>query len=190
MAQSDTLVLVLDLQNGHLASIQTIEPGAIVRNVAALGALAQLHGYEFVLAGVSQPSPGGDWPESLLALPHAQVRRSVVPAWGSESLEPHLEAVNRIVLAGVALDVAIASFAVAAIGAGFQVHIAIDGVGATDPRVEAGTFAWLAARGVGLISVAGFGMGLIRGIDSDEAKRTMAILGALAGPHSPFGEDA
>jgi nicotinamidase-related amidase len=185
------LLVIIDLQVGHLSSIRSMAPDQLVMGVVRLVEIAKAMGIPSILT-VSKHAP----PQGLLVPELTDrceegpiVERTIINAWDDPKVRSLVEQSGRSqsILAGVALDVGVTFAAVGAKRSGLSVIIPIDAVGTTDSRIENATLLNLATLGVLLTSVQAVGMELLGDITREHASVILDILatGHLIG-ENPF----
>jgi hypothetical protein len=176
LQRESAMLILIDLQLGHLGAIQTLSPDLLTRNAGFLTQVARL--YEEVTALL----PG-----------NAVLERTTANAWDAPEFVAAVETAGRrqLILAGVALDIGVALPALSAHAAGYDVAVVVDATGTIDPRVEMGTMMRLASAGIALVSWASVGMELQRDLAGPKGRDLMALIGAsFAKEHNPFRDNA
>jgi acyl-CoA reductase-like NAD-dependent aldehyde dehydrogenase/nicotinamidase-related amidase len=174
-----TALVLVDLQHDYLARPGLVPdvPSVCGRAAALLAGVRRLglpvaHARTLVRADGSdrmphwkrqdvrhcvEGTPGADPPEALAEAPGELVlRKRFFSAFADPRLEPWLRErrVERLILAGVYTHACVRSTALDAYERGFQVAIANDAVGSTEPMHAEVTRTWLAARVASFASVA------------------------------------
>jgi nicotinamidase-related amidase len=138
-------VVIVDHQLGLTSGVRDISVGDLKHNVVALAKAAQVLGLPLVVTTTAADSMWGPMiPELRAALPADQVviDRSTVNAWHDDRVREAIKATGRqkLIFAGISLEVCATLPAIAAIGEGYDSYVALD---------ASGTF-WEAKREAGL----------------------------------------
>ena len=183
--------VIIDMQVGHLPSVQSIPRERLVQGTVILCKLAAALGIPIVLTTSRQALPaGGIIPElEPFVADHPLIERTIINAWEDERVPSLIQHSGRtqLIFAGVALDVGVAFAAQSAAKAGYSAIIPVDAVGTVDARLESAALINLSANGVELTSVQAIGMELLKDITSDHATEVFKILGsAHSASDNPF----
>lgn len=151
-----TQVLFAHMQRGIVSGSRTQPVGAIVRAASVLGEAAALLGLPMTFALV--PRPDDDRPIEELAshatggnLSFAHAGDPFVDAALAETLAGHGR--YHLVLAGFAAEVVVLHAALAALGRGYRVSVAVDAVGGLSERTERAALDHLRDVGVRVLPV-------------------------------------
>ena len=137
-------VVLVDHQVGLITGVRDISVGDLKHNVVALARAAQVLGLPVVATTTAAEGMWGPMiPELSDALPAEQViiDRSTVNAWHDDRVRAAIKATGRqkLIFAGVSLEVCAALPAIAAVGEGYDAYVAIDASGTFwDAKREAG----------------------------------------------------
>lgn len=137
-------VVLVDHQVGLVSGIRDIPVGELKHNVVALARAATALGIPLVVTTTAAESMWGPTiPELVEALPAGQkiIDRSTVNAWHDDQVRGAIEATGRqkLIFAGVSLEVCAALPAIAATGAGYDAYVAVDASGTfSQTKREAG----------------------------------------------------
>lgn len=183
LSRANALLVIVDMQVGHVPSIRTVAPDRLVAGLVALVRTGISLGIPILVTTGKQPGPNGLLvPELAEAISSVDVvERTVVNAWQDEHFVARVKGTGRtqIIFAGVALEIGVALPALSALKEGYQVFVPVDAVGTTDPRVENAAFHRLSNSGVLLTSVQAIGMELLGDVNDPSAGEVLRILGAL-----------
>ena len=169
-------VLFLDLQVEIVKNSRTQPVATISSHAGALAQLAALHGLP---AFASSVPPGGEYlPDVLEPLSLVPRPRTQTSAFADANLVADVDACGRrlLVLAGVASEIVVVRTALAAIQAGYTVHIAIDACGGVNSRTEAAAWSRITQAGGVLTSVTTFGAELTGDFTTELGGKTLGIV--------------
>jgi len=150
----DTAVMIfIDLQQGALSTIQSMDQQELKDNAIALAQVSQILQLPVIFAAADIPGHGGEWlPELTELLPEAiQVKHATNNAWGTPEFVAAIEQTGRkyLIMAGLATDVGLCLPAISAVNAGYMVYAIVDVSGTLNPRIEQA--AWMRMMQAGVI---------------------------------------
>lgn len=144
ITRENVAVVLVDHQVGLLSGVRDIPLGELKHNVAALARAATVLGIPLVVTTTAADSMWGPTAAELVqALPAGQkiIDRSTVNAWHDDRVREAIEATGRqkLVFAGVSLEVCAALPAISATAAGHDAYVAVDASGTfSQAKREAG----------------------------------------------------
>lgn len=130
----ETLILLIDHQNGLFQLVKDISVPELRRNAIALAKVATLLKIPVITSASVPDGPNGPLiPEIRQAAPHAQYvgRRGEINVWDSADFVKAVEATGRktLILAGTLTSVCMAFPAISAAAAGYTVYAVVDASG-------------------------------------------------------------
>lgn len=134
ITRENVAVVLVDHQVGLLSGVRDIPLGELKHNVVALARAATVLGLPLVVTTTAADSMWGPTtPELVEALPTGLkiIDRSTVNAWHDDRVREAIEATGRqkLILAGVSLEVCAALPAISATAAGYDAFVAVDASG-------------------------------------------------------------
>ncbi|MGN5380766.1 isochorismatase family protein [Streptomyces lasalocidi] len=144
ITRENAAVVLVDHQGGLLSGVRDIPVGELKHNTVALARAATVLGIPLVVTTTAADSMWGPTtPELIQALPAGQkiIDRSTVNAWHDDRVREAIEATGRqkLIFAGVSLEVCAALPAISATAAGFDAYVAVDASGTfSQTKREAG----------------------------------------------------
>ncbi|MFD9815579.1 isochorismatase family protein [Streptomyces sp. NPDC059080] len=134
LTRENVTVVLVDHQVGLLSGVRDITVDELKHNVVALAKAATVLGIPLVVTTTAADSMWGPTaPELVEALPADQkvIDRSTVNAWHDNRVREAVEATGRqkLIFAGVSLEVCAALPAFAATAAGYDAYVAVDASG-------------------------------------------------------------
>lgn len=144
VTRENAAVVLVDHQVGLLSGVRDIPVGELKHNVVALARAATVLGIPLVATTTAADSMWGPTaPELVEALPAGQkiIDRSTVNAWHDDRVREAIEATGRqkLIFAGVSLEVCAALPAISATAAGYDAYVAVDASGTfSQAKREAG----------------------------------------------------
>ncbi|MFF8913300.1 isochorismatase family protein [Streptomyces sp. NPDC015032] len=144
ITRENVAVVLVDHQVGLLSGVRDIPLGELKHNVVALARGATVLGIPLVVTTTAADSMWGPTAAELVqALPAGQeiIDRSTVNAWHDDRVREAIEATDRqkLVFAGVSLEVCAALPAISATAAGYGAYVAVDASGTfSQAKHEAG----------------------------------------------------
>ncbi|MFB7218984.1 isochorismatase family protein [Streptomyces sp. NPDC056227] len=134
ITRENAAVVLVDHQVGLLSGVRDIPVGELKHNVAALARAATALDIPLVVTTTAADSLWGPTtPELVEALPAGQkiIDRSTVNAWHDDRVREAIVATGRqkLIFAGVSLEVCAALPAYAATAAGYDAYVAVDASG-------------------------------------------------------------
>ncbi|MER5930163.1 isochorismatase family protein [Streptomyces sp. NPDC002054] len=144
ITRENAAVVLVDHQVGLLSGVRDIPVGELKHNVVALAQAATVLGIPLVVTTTAADSMWGPTaPELAHVLPPGQkiIDRSTVNAWHDGRVREAIEATGRqkLIFAGVSLEVCAALPAISATAAGFDAYVAVDASGTfSQTKREAG----------------------------------------------------
>src|SRR6266436_111876 len=141
---SDNAALVLvDHQLGLLTGLRDIPVAELKNNVVSLAKAMRILKLPIIVTTTSRDSMWGPtFPELVQVLPEIDIiDRASVNAWGFPKVSKAIEATarNKLLFAGVSLEVCAAFPAITAIGRGYDAYVAVDACGTfSQTKREAG----------------------------------------------------
>jgi hypothetical protein len=175
--RSNVAVLFLDLQSEIVANSHTLPLARLRLGAVALAKLTALHALPVFASSVP---PGGEFLSDVLEhLPNLRPRpRTQTSAFADDGLVDLLRASGRttLVLSGVASEIVVQRTALDALGAGFNVFVAVDACGGVDARTEDAAWRRIVQAGGVTTSCTTFGAELTGDFTSDIGGRTLNIV--------------
>ncbi|MFE4534610.1 isochorismatase family protein [Streptomyces scopuliridis] len=144
ITRENATVVLVDHQVGLLSGVRDIPVGELKHNVAALARAATALDIPLVVTTTAADSMWGPTaPELVEALPAGQkiIDRSTVNAWHDDRVREAIVTTGRqkLIFAGVSLEVCAALPAIAATAAGYDAYVAVDASGTfSQAKREAG----------------------------------------------------
>ncbi|MFB6776093.1 isochorismatase family protein [Streptomyces sp. NPDC056352] len=144
ITRENVAVVLVDHQVGLLSGVRDIPLGELKHNVVALARAATVLGVPLVVTTTAADSMWGPTAVELVqALPAEQkiIDRSTVNAWHDDRIREAIEATDRqkLIFAGVSLEVCAALPAISATAAGYDAYVAVDASGTfSQAKREAG----------------------------------------------------
>ncbi|MFH8386795.1 isochorismatase family protein [Kitasatospora sp. NPDC018058] len=144
ITRENAAVVLVDHQVGLLSGVRDIPLGELKHNVVALARAATVLGIPLVVTTTAADSMWGPTaPELVQVLPAGQkiIDRSTVNAWHDDRVREAIEATGRqkLVFAGVSLEVCAALPAISATAAGYDAYVVVDASGTfSQAKREAG----------------------------------------------------
>jgi len=178
---SNCAILFLDLQANIVKNSRTVDAESLTRHATVLAKLAALH---HIPAFMSSVPPGGDFAPSILeALGQKNRPRTFTTAFGDDELVADLKAGGRpmLILSGVVSEMVVQQTALDALGAGYEVLVAVDACGGISDRTEDAAWRRIAGAGGSFTSVMTFGGELAGDLMSDIGKQTFGLVAETFG---------
>ncbi|WP_344118575.1 isochorismatase family protein [Streptomyces blastmyceticus] len=176
--------MLVDHQVGLLSGVRDIPVGELKHNVVALARAAAVLGIPLVATTTAADSMWGPTtPELVEALPAGQkiIDRSTVNAWHDDRVCEAIEATGRqkLIFAGVSLEVCAALPAISATAAGYDAYVAVDASGTfSQAKREAGL---LRMQQAGVI-VSDYATLMVEALADNAAPESGALYAALDMP--------
>jgi len=178
---SNCAILFLDLQANIVKNSRTVDAESLTRHATVLAKLAALH---HIPAFISSVPPGGDFAPSILEAlgkktGHVHSRpHSATMIWFAD-----LKAACRrtLILSGVVSEMVVQQTALDALGAGYEVLVAVDACGGISDRTEDAAWRRIAGAGGSFTSVMTFGGELAGDLMSDIGKQTFGLVAETFG---------
>jgi nicotinamidase-related amidase len=150
----DTAVMIfIDLQQGALSTIQSMDQQELKQNAIALAKVSQILQLPVIFAAADIPGHSGAFlPELVELLPDAiQVKHATNNTWETPEFVAAIKQTGRnyLIMAGLATDVGLCLPAISAVQAGYTVYAIVDVSGTLNPRIEQA--AWLRMIHAGVI---------------------------------------
>jgi nicotinamidase-related amidase len=153
LSHDNALVIFIDLQQGALSTIQSMDRQELKENAIALAKVCQILELPVLFAAADIPGHSGEFlPELTTLLPDAiQVKHGTNNAWETPEFVAAIEQSGRkyLIIAGLATDVGLCLPAIAAEKAGYTVYAIVDVSGTLNPRIEQA--AWMRMMQAGVI---------------------------------------
>ncbi len=178
---SDCAILFLDLQANIVKNSRTVDAESLTRHATVLAKLAALHR---IPAFISSVPTGGDFAPSILEALGQKVRpRTYTTAFSDDQLVADLKATGRrtLILSGVVSEMVVQQTALDALGAGYEILVAVDACGAISNRTEDAAWRRIASAGGSFTSVSAFGGELAGDLTSDMGKQTFGLVAGTFG---------
>ena len=175
-------ILFLDLQDEIIRNSRTLPVDRLSRASNVLAKLATLHGLPAFLSAV--PPGGAFLPDVLQPLGNPQPgMRTQTTAFSDQRLVGALRDSGRriLILSGVASEIVVQRTALDALGAGYQVQLAVDACGGVDPRTEDAAWRRVTAAGGTTTSVMTFAAELAGDFTTERGGATLALIYELLG---------
>ncbi len=155
--KDDAVALFVDHQTGLFTLVQDYTPDEFKNSVLALANTVKFFDVPAVLATSTEEGPNGPiLPELKEILPNATLvaRPGEINAWDSEAFVKAVQATGRkqLIVSGIATEVCVASVALAAAEAGYEVFVVTDASGTFDEASRYGAWSRMAAAGVQLLN--------------------------------------
>ncbi|MFE1884913.1 isochorismatase family protein [Streptomyces diastatochromogenes] len=184
ITRENVAVVLVDHQVGLLSGVRDIPLGELKHNVVALARAATVLGLPLVVTTTAADSMWGPTtPELVEALPTGLkiIDRSTVNGWHDDRVREAIEATGRqkLILAGVSLEVCAALPAISATAAGYDAYVAVDASGTfSHAKREAGL---LRMQQAGVI-VSDYATLMVEALADNAAPEAGALYGALDMP--------
>ncbi|MFE7527335.1 isochorismatase family protein [Kitasatospora sp. NPDC057542] len=184
ITRENVAVVLVDHQVGLLSGVRDIPVGELKHNVVALARAATVLGIPLVVTTTAADSMWGPTaPELVAALPAGQkiIDRSTVNAWHDERVRGAIQATGRqkLIFAGVSLEVCAALPAYSATAAGCDAYVAVDASGTfSRTKREAGL---LRVQQAGVI-VSDYATLMVEALADNAAPEAEALYAALDMP--------
>ncbi|MFD5796082.1 isochorismatase family protein [Streptomyces diastatochromogenes] len=184
ITRENVAVVLVDHQVALLSGVRDIPLGELKHNVVALARAATVLGLPLVVTTTAADSMWGPTtPELVEALPTGLkiIDRSTVNAWHDDRVREAIEATGRqkLILAGVSLEVCAALPAISATAAGYDAYVAVDASGTfSHAKREAGL---LRMQQAGVI-VSDYATLMVEALADNAAPEAGALYGALDMP--------
>ncbi|MCZ0984589.1 isochorismatase family protein [Streptomyces diastatochromogenes] len=184
ITRENVAVVLVDHQVGLLSGVRDIPLGELKHNVVALARAATVLGLPLVVTTTAADSMWGPTtPELVEALPAGLkiIDRSTVNAWHDDRVREAIEATGRqkLIIAGVSLEVCAALPAISATAAGYDAYVAVDASGTfSHAKREAGL---LRMQQAGVI-VSDYATLMVEALADNAAPEAGALYGALDMP--------
>lgn len=178
---SNCAILFLDLQATIVKNSRTVDAESLTQHATVLAKLAALHR---IPAFMSSVPPGGDFAPSILeALGQKPRPRTFTTAFGDDELVADLKTCGRrtLILSGVVSEMVVQQTALDALGAGYEVLVAVDACGGISNRTEDAAWRRIAGAGGSFTSVATFGGELTGDLTSDIGTQTFGLVAETFG---------
>src|SRR5258708_32231481 len=143
LTSENAAVILVDHQVGLMTGVRDYSTGELKHNVVALAKAAKALKLPIVVTTTARDSMWGPtFPELVEALPGIKIiDRSTVNAWDDPKVAAAIEATGRqkLIFAGVSLEVCAAFPAITAIGKGYEAYVPVDACGTfSQAKHEAG----------------------------------------------------
>ncbi|MFJ6656371.1 isochorismatase family protein [Streptomyces sp. NPDC091377] len=184
VTRDNAAVVLVDHQVGLLSGVRDIPVAELKHNVASLARAATALGIPLVVTTTAAESMWGPTaPELVEALPAGQkiIDRSSVNAWHDDRVREAIEATGRqkLIFAGVSLEVCAALPAYAATAAGYHAYVALDASGTfSQAKREAG----LARMQQAGVTVSDYATLMVEALADNAAPESGAVYAALDMP--------
>ncbi|AJC61397.1 isochorismatase family protein [Streptomyces sp. 769] len=184
VTRENAAVVLVDHQVGLLSGVRDIPVGELKHNVVALARAATTLGIPLVVTTTAAESMWGPTtPELVEALPAGQkiIDRSTVNAWHDDRVRGAIEATGRqkLIFAGVSLEVCAALPAISATAAGLDAYVAVDASGTfSQAKREAGL---LRMQQAGVI-VSDYATLMVEALADNASPESAAVYAALDMP--------
>lgn len=176
----DCAVVLIDLQVSSVAATST-RPASLLRAAAgAMAELAQLWEMPLLITTGLKPGPGGLLIDELQrpAGQYPVIQRSTVDAFDTPGFAEAVASLERstLLMAGVALDIGVASAAWSARANDYRVYVVAEACATTDTLAEATALSRLAAAGAQWIGFAALSLKLMKDFAAPNARTTQALI--------------
>ncbi|MFE2045637.1 isochorismatase family protein [Streptomyces sp. NPDC059477] len=184
VTRDNAAVVLVDHQVGLLSGVRDIPVAELKHNVAALARAATVLGIPLVVTTTAADSMWGPTaPELVEALPAGQkiIDRGSVNAWHDDRVREAIEATGRqkLIFAGVSLEVCAALPAYAATGAGYDAYVALDASGTFSRAKREAGLARMQQAGV---IVSDYATLMVEALGDNGVAEAGAVYGALDMP--------
>ena len=156
----EVALVLVDLQEGPLQTIGSMDPADLRANAVALCKIARLLELPTAFAAAEVPGPGGSLlAEPLAELPDAKViQHATNDVWRTPQFEEAVSSFKRRTLAigGLATDVGVMLAALGSVRAGLDTFVLVDVSATLDSRIELAAWLRLTQAGVRLTSWTAF----------------------------------
>ncbi len=175
--RENAAILFLDLQEEIVKNSATLPLDRLTRNAGVLAKLAALHKLPYFLSAVP---PGGAFLDAVTAPlgNPAPSMRTETTAFADAGIVEGLRASGRkiLILSGVASEIVVQRTALDALGAGYQVQVAVDASGGINARTEDAAWRRIIAAGGVTTSVTTFGAELAGDFRTDIGGATLGLV--------------
>ncbi|MEU3345324.1 isochorismatase family protein [Streptomyces sp. NPDC006700] len=184
ITRENAAVVLVDHQVGLLSGVRDITVDELKHNVVALAKAATVLGIPLVVTTTAAESMWGPTVPELVEALHAGqeiIDRSTVNAWHDDRVREAIEATGRqkLIFAGVSLEVCAALPAYSATAAGYDAYVAVDASGTfSQTKREAGL---LRMQQAGVI-VSDFATLMVEALADNAAPESGAVYAALDMP--------
>ncbi|KAL9948099.1 hypothetical protein D7B24_005640 [Verticillium nonalfalfae] len=165
--KDDTLLLVVDIQEGLINIARDFDPTVFRNNYLAHSSLGRVFDLPVILTTSAETGPNGPLPEEILTFnPTAPLirRNGEVNAWDNEEFRDAVRAANKtqIILAGITTDVCTAFLALSLRAEGYSVWANLEASGTTTDLIRDASNDQMRAAGVTVTSTFAIAMDLMR----------------------------
>jgi len=154
LSRDRAAMIFVDNQTGLMASVESLHPERLKRNMLALRDTAAIYRLPVVLTA-SDPSnpqgPGPMLPELTEAFPRSEViARTSIGAWDDPKFVSAVEATGRdqLIISGIATDAGVAFTALGARQAGYDVFVVADASASWSDKADLAALIRMTAAGV------------------------------------------
>ena len=191
LSRDNTLLILIDLQEGALGTVGSMNPRELRANAVGLAKVARTLALPVLLAGAAIPGEAGVFlPEVRDLFPDAPfVSHSTNNSWLTPEFAAAVRQAERpnLVMAGLATDVGLALTALSAVKEGYRVYALVDVSGTLNSRIEQAAWIRMAYGGVTLTSWTAFTGEIQRDYTQEPGRELRAIIGAvLQSKQGPF----
>lgn len=142
----------VDHQTGLMSLVHNATPTQFKNDVLALGQAAKLHAVPVVFTTSAETGPNGPLMPELRALhPDAPLisRPGQISAWDNADFVAAIERTGRkkIIVSGITTDVCVVFATLAALDAGYEVHVVVDASGTMSSDVQTAAIMRMSAAG-------------------------------------------
>src|SRR5712671_3338248 len=183
LTSENAAVILVDHQVGLMTGVRDYSTGELKHNVVALAKAAKALKLPIVVTTTARDSMWGpSFPELVEALPGIKIiDRSTVNAWDDPRVAATIEATERqkLIFAGISLEVCAAFPAIAAVGKGYDAYVAVDASGTfSETKRQAGLLRMLQAG----VIVSDYASLMIEILKDNALPQAGAVYGALDMP--------
>jgi nicotinamidase-related amidase len=156
----NAVAIFIDLQQGALSTIQSMDRQELKENAIALAKVCQILKLPVIFAAADIPGHSGEFlPELTELLPDAiHVKHATNNSWETPEFVAQIVQIDRpyLIMAGLATDVGLCLPAIAAVKAGYTVYAIVDVSGTLNSRIEQAAWLRMTQAGVVLTSWTAF----------------------------------
>ncbi len=175
------LVILIDLAEGPLVSVRSIDQTELRRNAGALAELCVLLDIPVLQAKAPLPVKAAvTLPEVAQQLvQHSEIVHATNDAWETQAFVEAIQATGRqqLVFAGIATDVGVGLTALSAIRAGYQVAVVTDVCGTVSDRAEQAAWSRMSQAGIVLTTWSSFAGEVQRNYTQGKGPAVLQLLG-------------
>lgn len=148
--KEQTLAIFVDLSEGPLSSVHSMDGEQLRRNVGRWRKALALLGVPCLYAAAPLPEPAGRWIKEADWTEAQSVRHTTNDCFGTPEFASRVEGAGRrqLLVCGIATDVGVGLTALSAVAMGYDVGVIVDATGTVDARAEQAAILRLSQCGV------------------------------------------